>query len=82
MRGLFKLRLRRLIRKILRWEVWDYWYLSSQSNIWVGPDLKELRKPWANPIIRENIMCNGHLLLMTSLYAMLINDDELEKAVN
>lgn len=61
--------------------MWDYWYLSSQSNIWVGPDLKELRKPWANPIIRENIMCNGHSLLMTSLYAMLINDDELEKAV-
>jgi len=79
MRGLLKPLLRRLIHKMLRREVWSYWYLTSQSGNRLDPDLKELRKPWADPIVRENIMYSGHLLLMTSLYAMLFNDDEFEK---
>ncbi|KAL7928422.1 hypothetical protein V8C35DRAFT_332989 [Trichoderma chlorosporum] len=45
----------------------------------VDPDLKELRKPWADPICRENIMYSGHLLLMTALYAMLFDDDKYEQ---
>jgi hypothetical protein len=79
MRGLFRPLIRRLIHKMLRREVWGYWYLTSQSGIRVDPDLKELRKPWANPVVRENIMYSGHLLLMTSLYAMLFDDDEFER---
>ena len=79
MRGLFKPLIRQLIHKMLRREVWGYWYLTSQSGIRVDPDLKELRKPWANPVVRENIMYSGHLLLMTSLYAVLFDDDEFEK---
>ncbi|GLA13196.1 hypothetical protein AnigIFM62618_009726 [Aspergillus niger] len=79
MRGLFKPLIRRLIKKMLHRDVWNYWYLSSQSGILLDPDLKELRRPWADPVVRENIMYSGHLLLMTSLYAMLFDDDEFEK---
>jgi hypothetical protein len=57
MRELFQ----KLIRKMLRREVWAYWYLTSQSGILVDPDLKEMRKPWADPVKKENIMYSGHL---------------------
>ncbi|KIX01270.1 uncharacterized protein Z518_08995 [Rhinocladiella mackenziei CBS 650.93] len=40
--------------------------------------IAKLRDPWADPVVRENIMYSGHLLLMTSLYAMLFDDDEFE----
>ncbi|PGH28033.1 hypothetical protein AJ80_00288 [Polytolypa hystricis UAMH7299] len=69
MRSLFKPLIRNLILKMLRPEVWSYWYLTSQSGNRLDPDLKELRKPWADPIVRENII----------LYAMLFEDDEFER---
>lgn len=78
MRSFFKSLIRRLIYKMMRREVWGYWFLTSHSATRVDPDLKELRKPWADPIIHENTMYSGHLLLMTSLYAMLFDDDEFE----
>ncbi|KAH8693554.1 hypothetical protein BGW36DRAFT_398874 [Talaromyces proteolyticus] len=53
MRTLFQRLIRRLIYKMLRREVWGYWYLTSQSGIRLDPDLKELRKPWANPFERQ-----------------------------
>ncbi|CZR63248.1 uncharacterized protein PAC_13145 [Phialocephala subalpina] len=79
MRGMFKELMMGLIMKMLRREVWGYWYLTSQSGIVADPDLKELRKPWANPVCRENIMYSGHLLLMVSLYTMLFNDDHFDQ---
>ncbi|KAG8625005.1 hypothetical protein KVT40_006756 [Elsinoe batatas] len=69
---------RDLINKMLRREVWGYWYLTSQSGIFVDQDLTELRKPWADPIKRENIMYSGHLLLMVSMYAMLFDSDDYD----
>jgi hypothetical protein len=51
MRGLFKLLIHRLIHKMLRREVLGYWYLTSQSGVMLDPELKELRKPWANPVV-------------------------------
>ncbi|KAL3464646.1 hypothetical protein BJX64DRAFT_286137 [Aspergillus heterothallicus] len=74
-RSLFKTLLQNLIAKMLKRDVWGYWFLTSHSGIAVDRDIKELRKPWADPIVRENIMYSGHLLLMTSLYTMLFNDD-------
>lgn len=47
--------------------------------IGVDPDLKELRNPWADPVITENIMYSDHLLLMTSLYEWLFDDDDFVK---
>lgn len=59
--------------------VWDYWHATSQASSLFDPDLKQLRQPWSDPVIKENIMYSGHLLLMTSLYAMLFDDDEFEQ---
>ncbi|KAH6842206.1 Rft protein-domain-containing protein [Chaetomium sp. MPI-CAGE-AT-0009] len=79
MRSLFQPLIRNLIRKMLRREVWSYWYLTSQSGNRLDPGLDKLRQPWADPVVRENIMYSGHLLMMTSLYAMLFDDDEFER---
>ena len=68
-----------MIHKMLHKSVWSYWYLSSQSGTKLDPSLTELRKPWADPVKEENIMYSGHLLLMTSLYGMLFDDEEFEK---
>ena len=46
----------KLMNKMLNKAVWDYWYMTSQSGIRVDPDLKELRKPWVDPVCKENIM--------------------------
>ena len=56
MRSMFKPLIRNLISKMMRREVWGYWYMSSQSGIGCDPDIKELRKPWADPVCKENIM--------------------------
>jgi hypothetical protein len=56
LRSVFKTLFERLIHKMLRRDVWGYWYLTSQSGKMVDPDLKELRKPWADPNKKENIM--------------------------
>ncbi|KAL7918454.1 hypothetical protein ACQKWADRAFT_316521 [Trichoderma austrokoningii] len=49
--------------------------VSAAHEIFVEPDLKELRKPWANLICEENTLYSGHLLLKKALYAMLFDDD-------
>ncbi|KAF7337799.1 Ldi domain-containing protein [Mycena sanguinolenta] len=78
LRSVFKALLEGLIAKMLDREVWGYWYLTSQSGVRPDPDIKELRKPWANPVVTENIMYSGHLLLMVSLHAMLFDDDKYD----
>ena len=77
--SVFKPLFRRIIHKMLLPEVWAYWYNSSQSGNILDPGRTEARKPWPDPVCRENIMYSGHLLLMTTLYAMLFDDDEFEK---
>ncbi|KAJ7238510.1 hypothetical protein B0H12DRAFT_1137398 [Mycena haematopus] len=78
LRSIFKPLLEALITKMMDKEVWGYWYLTSQSGRVSDPDIKELRKPWANPVVTENIMYSGHLLLMVSLHAMLFDDDKYD----
>lgn len=68
-----------MIHKMLNKSVWGYWFLTSHSGNKLDPSLTELRKPWADPVKQENIMYSGHLLLMTSLYGMLFDEDEFEK---
>ncbi|KAH0038758.1 hypothetical protein KCU78_g1428, partial [Aureobasidium melanogenum] len=72
LRGVYKPLFRRIIHKMLRREVWGYWFTTSLGGVTTDPSLKELRKPWADPIVRENIMYSGHLLLM--MIAMRLND--------
>lgn len=56
LRSIFQSLLDNLIQKMLRREVWGYWFLTSHSGKFVDPDIEELRQPWADPIVRENIM--------------------------
>ncbi len=79
MRSLFKPLIESLIHKMLRRDVWGYWFNTSLSGNRTDPGRTELRQPWSDPIIKENIMYSGHLLLMTSLYAMLFDDDKYEQ---
>ncbi|OAG36062.1 hypothetical protein AYO21_09780 [Fonsecaea monophora] len=79
LRSIFRPLLRQLIHKMLRKEVWAYWFNTSLGGVRTDPSLQKLREPWADPVVRENIMYSGHLLLMTSLYAMLFDNDEFEK---
>ncbi|KAJ6601169.1 hypothetical protein DFH09DRAFT_1490267 [Mycena vulgaris] len=78
LRSVFKTLLEGLIGKMMHKDVWSYWYCTSQSGRRVDPDIQELRKPWPDPVMRENIMFSGHLLLMVSLHAMLFNDDKYD----
>jgi len=64
-----------LIRKMLRRDVWGYWKETSQSGPFLDPGLTELRTPWIDPVVKENIMYSGHLHAMTGMYAVLFDDD-------
>lgn len=79
LRSMFRSLFDDLIDKMLRRDVWGFWYMTSQSGKAVDPSLTELRKPWPDPVCRENIMYSGHLLLMVSLHAMLFNTDKYDK---
>ncbi|TEA15284.1 Linalool dehydratase/isomerase [Colletotrichum sidae] len=79
LRSAFKALLEAIIHKMLLRDVWGYWFLTSHSGVLVDPDIKELRKPWADPVARENIMYSGHLLHVVSLYKMLFNDDKFDQ---
>lgn len=77
LRSVFRALSAQLVGKMLRRDVWGYWYLTSQSGVAVDPDVATigLRAPWPDPVCRENIMYSGHLLLMVSLHAMLYDSD-------
>ncbi|KAJ6541708.1 hypothetical protein B0H19DRAFT_322123 [Mycena capillaripes] len=78
LRSVFKPLFEALIGKMLNREVWAYWYLTSQSGVMPDPDIQELRKPWPDPVVKENIMYSGHLLLMLALHGMLFDDDKYD----
>jgi hypothetical protein len=64
-----------LMRKMLRREVWGYWKETSQSGPFLDPGMTQLRDPWTDPIVKENIMYSGHLHAMAGMYAVLFDDD-------
>lgn len=64
-----------LMRKMLRRDVWGYWKDTSQSGTFVNPGLEQLREPWPDPVVKENIMYSGHLHAMAGMYAVLFDDD-------
>lgn len=73
--GVFKSSYQNIMRKMMRYDVWAYWYDTSRSGPRLDPSLKEPREPWRDPIVKENIMYSGHLLAMAGLYAVLFDDD-------
>src|SRR5450830_1264603 len=64
-----------IMRKMLRRDVWGYWKDTSQSGKFINPDLQELRTPWIDPVVKENIMYSGHLHAMAGMYAVLFEYD-------
>jgi hypothetical protein len=74
LRSAFKALMKALIRKMLRREVWGYWYLTSQSGPLLDPSLTDLRKPWPDPVCEENIMVT---LLFLCKMAVTQNADSL-----
>ncbi len=68
----------RLIEKMMRWEVWGYWELASRGGKVLDPDLTELRDGWIDPVMRQNVMYSGHLLMMVGLYEMLYRDGRFD----
>ena len=73
-RELYRDTMAKLIEKMMRWEVWGYWELASRGSKVIDPDLTELVEGWIDPVLRQNIMYSGHLLMMVSLYEMLYQD--------
>lgn len=65
----------KLMRKMMRRDVWGYWKDTSQSGSFVNPGIEQLRTPWADPVVKENIMYSGHLHAMAGMYAVLFDDD-------
>lgn len=55
-RSVFKGLIERLIGRMMLPAVWNYWYLTSQGGVRTNPNTKKLREPWADPVVRENIM--------------------------
>ncbi|KAJ0321879.1 hypothetical protein COL5a_009063 [Colletotrichum fioriniae] len=51
LRSIYKKLLRQTIHKMLLRAVWAYWFNTSMAGIATDPDLKELRKPWADPVL-------------------------------
>lgn len=59
LRSVMKKLIEQLIHKMLLRDVWGYWFLTSHSGVFVDPSLKELRRPWADPLKKENIMVSN-----------------------
>jgi len=69
----------RTIAKMLRRDVWGYWKETSRGAKVLDPDIEELREPWTDPVVKENIMYSGHLYAMTGMHAMLFDDDRYDE---
>lgn len=68
----------RLIAKMMRWEVWGYWELTSRGSKVMDPDLNGLGEGWIDPVMRQNVMYSGHLLMMVGLYDMFYRDGRFD----
>ncbi len=76
-RELYKEASDRLIEKMLRPEVWDWWLKVIEI-----PRFKSYLDPskdWRDPVKLKNIMYSGHLLQMISLYEMLYGDGKYDR---
>lgn len=77
-RELWRDTIARLIGKMMRWEVWGYWELTSRGSKVMDPDLNGLGEGWIDPVMRQNVMYSGHLLMMVGLYEMFYRDGRFD----
>ncbi|RKE36436.1 hypothetical protein B0G76_2621 [Paraburkholderia sp. BL23I1N1] len=69
----------KLIEKMRRVDVWNYWRDMSTSGPWYDKTLSGPRQGWIDPVVKENIMYSGRLAVMAGLHAVLFDDDRYEK---
>ncbi len=69
---------RKLIEKMMQFDVWGYWELTSRGAKITDPDLKELGPGWIDPVRWQNIMYSGHLFQMVTTHHMLFGAGEYE----
>lgn len=74
-RELYKETDARLIHKMMLFDVWGFWELTSRGAKGFDPSLIALREGWVDPVVDENIMYSGHLFQMVTTHEMLYNDD-------
>lgn len=77
--GFFRVDMDRVVQKMLRPEVWMYWYTMSQGGPMWNPGQKEPNTPIWDPVVSENIMYSGHLNHVAALYAYMFNDAKYDK---
>ena len=66
----------RLIHKMLRYDVWSYWELTSRGVLAYDSSLKGLGAMSIDPVAHQDIMYSGHLFMMVTLHQMLYGDDQ------
>jgi hypothetical protein len=67
-------RMDRLIQKIIRKPVWDFWAEVSRGLEWLEPYYNKPYPEERDPVVFRNIMYSGHLGHMVGLYEMLYHD--------
>lgn len=71
---------RKLIDKMLQFDVWGFWELTSRGFRGLEPDLTALRESMLDPVWRQNVMYSGHLFQMVAAHQMLFDDASFDKA--
>lgn len=77
--GAFRPTFERLIHKMQLRDVWDSWYETSRGGNLLDPDLTELRAPWRDPVVKENIMYSGRLFAVLGMHSMLFDSDKYDE---
>ncbi|WP_156397225.1 hypothetical protein [Sphingomonas sp. Root50] len=70
---------RRLLDKMMQFDVWGFWELTSRGVKALEPDLVTLRESQLDPVKLQNIMYSGHLFQMVTTHHMLFDDHSFEK---
>lgn len=73
-RELYKAAIETMIEKMMRFDVWGYWELTSKGGIICDPDIVELGEGWIDPVKSKNLMYGGHLLHMINLHEVLYRE--------
>lgn len=73
--GVFRPTFENLIRKMMHPGVWSYWHFVSQGGAPTNAHLwGKIPARW-DPVAKDNIMFSAYLLLLSTLYNYLFNDD-------
>ena len=78
-RELYQRAISRMIDKMKRREVWDYWEKMSEFSDYAA-HIKSTEAGWIDPMANKNIMYSGHLFQMVGIYSVLFNDAKYDQA--